>query len=253
MPERPVVIRIRYGGLPKDLPECIACIGFFDSLHKGHQQLIRRCIEEAETLDLPPVLICFDKDPLEIITGSPQLHILSYEERIRKIHELGIDRIIVFEVDERLMNIDAKSFIADYLNRMNIRKLICGFDFHFGFQGKGDIDTLKKEGNFETIVIPQISYYKCKISSSRIKREIIRGNFRLVERLLGYRYYLDVSITNVENKDGKYLVYAECLDKYKVLPKKGTYNENLVLNIDNRFEIITDGKKHPGEILRLEF
>ena len=57
----------------------------------------------------------------------------------------------------------------------------------------------------------------------------------------------------VENKDGKYLVYAECLDKYKVLPKKGTYNENLVLNIDNRFEIITDGKKHPGEILRLEF
>ena len=254
MSKRPVVIRIRYDELPSDLAECVACIGFFDSLHKGHQQLILRCRREAEKLGLPAVLICFDKDPMEVITGCHQLHILSYKERIQKIQELGIDTIIMFEFDERFMNIDHHSFISGYLNHMHIRKLICGFDFRFGYEGKGDTDTLIKEGNFETIVIPQIGYYNKKISSSRIKEEITKGNLRLAERLLGYKYYLDVCVTNIEKTGGKYLVYAKCTDRYKVLPKNGIYKDKLLVDIYNKsFQIISDNMLQPGEIIRLEF
>ena len=89
------MIRIRYGEIPQEIPECVACIGFFDSLHRGHQQLISRCIKEAETCGVVPALICFDKDPLEVITGQPQLHILNNEERISHIHSLGIIQILM--------------------------------------------------------------------------------------------------------------------------------------------------------------
>lgn len=251
MPKRPVVIRIRYEELPSDLAECVACIGFFDSLHKGHQQLIRRCKEEAEMLGLPAVLICFDKDPMEVITGQHQLHILSYHERIDKIRELGIEQIIMFEFDKRFMNIDHHSFVSGYLNQMHIRKLICGFDFHFGFQGKGDTDTLIHEGDFETIVIEQISFYGKKISSSRIKNEIARGKLRLVKRLLGYRYYLDVKTTKIEKTKEKCLVYAKCTDRYKVLPPNGIYNDYLISIKNNIFIINTESDL--GETIRLEF
>ncbi|MBQ6560314.1 MAG: FAD synthetase family protein [Erysipelotrichaceae bacterium] len=253
MSKRPVVIRIRYEELPVDLPECVACIGFFDSLHRGHQQLIRRCIEEAEAFGLPAVLICFDKDPLEVITGKHQFHILSYHERIAKINELGIGKIIMFEFDERFMNMDSHLFVSDYLNRMHLRKLICGFDFRFGYQGRGDTETLEQEGKFETIVIPQISFYQLKISSSRIKSEIVRGNLKLVQRLLGYRYYLDVKVINIENMNGKYLVHAKCPDQYKVLPPNGTYQEGQIILKENYFNILYDKQMNPGDIIRLEF
>ncbi len=253
MPERTVVSRISYGMLPSDLPECVACIGFFDSLHRGHQHLIRRCIDEAETLDLPPVLICFDKDPLEVITGKPQMHILSYHERIDRIYESGIGNIIMFEFDERFMNIDQHTFVSEYLNKMHLRKLICGFDFHFGYQGSGDTETLRQEGSFETIVISQISYEHQKISSSRIKEEIGRGNLRLVERLLGYKYYLNATVTNIEKSGEKRLVHAKPADRYKVLPPDGLYHDGNIAIKGNEIILEYLDPCQPGDTIRLEF
>ena len=248
-----MVKKISFDELPSDLPECVACIGFFDSLHRGHQQLICRCREEADTLGLPAALICFDKDPLEVISGKQQLHILSYNERISRIFESGIDRILMFEFDERFMNLDHITFVSDYLNRMPIRKLICGFDFNFGYHGLGNSDTLKQYGSFETIVIPQISFYQLKISSSRIKKEISRGNLRLAERLLGYKYYLDVEVIKTQKNAEKWLIYAKCPDPCKVLPPAGSYLDDSVIIKGDLFQIFSTEKKEPGDTFRLEF
>ena len=251
MSKRPVVIKIRYDEIPDDLPECIACIGFFDSLHKGHQQLISRCLFEAETNGLIPALICFDKDPLEIITGQPQPHILSNQERIAHIHALGIEMILMFEFDKKLMNVDHLHFISDYLEKMHLRKLICGFDFRFGYQGKGDKDTLKRYGSFETIVIPEIDYYHKKISSTRIKQEINRGNLRLAERLLGYRYYLDVEVLKSEKTGENRLLVAKCPDALKVMPPDGVYADQLQVK-DGLFRILSHENVREGQRIKVE-
>ena len=245
------MIKIRYGDIPSEIPECVACIGFFDSLHKGHQQLISRCLKEAKTTGLVPALICFDKDPLEVITGEAQMHILNDQERISHIHSLGIDLILMFAFDEKLMNLAPLDFIHDYLEKMKIRKLICGFDFRFGYQGKGDTAVLQRQGSFETIVIPEIDYYHTKISSSRIKKEITRGNLRLAEKLLGYRYHLDAEVIKCEKTGGNCVLYAECTDPYKILPPNGIYNNDLELK-DGIWKIISADKKEIKDRIRVE-
>ena len=126
------------------------------------------------------------------------------------------------------------------------------FDFHFGFQGKGDINALEQYGCFETIVIPQISYYHLKISSSRIKKEIKQGNFRLVERLLGYKYYLTVRIIKVDKTGGKWLIWAKCDDSYKAIPRDGVYDDGIQIK-DDVFLIHSNESKQIGDLLQLVF
>ena len=45
----------------------VACIGYFDGVHKGHQLLIKKTVEIANKKGLQPYLITFKPDPYEVI------------------------------------------------------------------------------------------------------------------------------------------------------------------------------------------
>ena len=109
--------------------EIVACIGFFDGLHLGHQELVNKAIYEANKLGLKSALICFNPDPVEIISKKKNNHIFSNRERENLIRSFGIDIFIVISFDEKMMKMDPVSFINDYLNKMNIKELVSGFDF----------------------------------------------------------------------------------------------------------------------------
>lgn len=173
--------------IPKIKPN-VSCIGYFDGLHLGHQKLIKETIKQAKKLDLVPTLICFNPDPIDIITNKRNKHILDIKSRYSFIEKFGIEQIIVIRFNENLMKLSPNLFIQKYLNNMNIEKLVCGFDFTFGYKGKGNADLLKEKGKFETIVIPEVKYRNIKISSTRIKKAIEDGDIKLVNRLLGYNY-----------------------------------------------------------------
>lgn len=54
-----------------------ACIGYFDGLHLGHQQLVKRVLEIAEKTHTIPALITFDPDPWVVLKNCiifPILH-----------------------------------------------------------------------------------------------------------------------------------------------------------------------------------
>ena len=64
------------------LPDNVACIGFFDGVHLGHQALIHKTVKEAEKLNVEPILITFYPDPADIISSSKVNHINSFERRV---------------------------------------------------------------------------------------------------------------------------------------------------------------------------
>ncbi|MBQ1508468.1 MAG: bifunctional riboflavin kinase/FMN adenylyltransferase, partial [Erysipelotrichaceae bacterium] len=98
--------------------------------------------------------------------------------------------VVLLIFDEEMMKTGKEEFIRDYLAPLNIDTLVCGFDFTFGYRGEGNAKTLQESPyrNYELIVEEEVTYYGKKISSTRIREELRKGNLRLVNKLLGYEY-----------------------------------------------------------------
>lgn len=165
----------------------IACIGYFDGAHKGHQQLINKTVELANSKGLTPVLITFDPDPYEVINKEKNKQITNLKERIKLFEMFGIKKVVIVPFDDSLMKMSTLEFKENILDHLNIDVLVCGFDYSYGYKGKGNYKTLKKDGvNIE--LVKEYTFYGKKVSSTRIRNEIDKGNYKLVNRLLGYEY-----------------------------------------------------------------
>ncbi len=242
-----MVKKISVNEKPGHFDVSVACIGYFDGLHIGHQELIDRTIGKAEEKGCRSMVICFEPDPMELISGKKQKHILSYQERLERMEEFGVDDILVFRFDEKLMKMDAHEFIDRYLNRLNISELVCGFDFTFGYRGEGNSDLLRECGDFDVDVVEEIKYDGAKVSSTRIKREIESGNFRLVSRLLNYYYYLPLVVIKASRKGSKWLVEARSKDRDRVMPGRIEDIFDTVSYKDGIFYIESDVDAEKGE------
>ena len=173
-----------------DIPANISCIGYFDGVHKGHQALISKTIEIALNKNVEPYIITFDPDPNSVISPSPSFSINTLNERIKLFEKFGIKGVIIIKFDLKLMNMSSYDFSNSYLKKLNLKGLVCGYDFHYGNKGKGNIQKLKKELKdiCKVYTVDEVTYYSKKVSSTRIKNEIAKGNYRLVNKLLGYEY-----------------------------------------------------------------
>lgn len=226
-----------------------ACIGYFDAMHRGHRKLIDLCVLSAKKSQLKSALICFDPDPVDIITNHKTDHLFSLKERKNLINDAGIDEMIIIHFDEEVMKTDPLVFIERYLNRMNIKELFCGFDYSFGYMGKGNSDLLKAHGDFITTVLPEYSCYGRKISSTRIKQEISKGNFKLVNRLLGFNYYQIVKVINVSQRGSKQLIQAVQAEKHIIRPAQGEF-DNFSYK-DDVFVFESEQRLRPGDLYKL--
>lgn len=227
-----------------------ACIGFFDGMHRGHQCLMKETISYAEMHHIYSALICFDPDPYDVLNDKHNTHIFSQEQRLKLVEEFGFDYCIIIHFTEEVMRLDPKVFIERYLNRMNLEYLVYGFDFRFGYQGKGDGDTLKEYGSFQTEMIPECSCYRKKISSTRIKENLKKGNFRLVNRLLGFDYRLTLKVINSSETGQKWLTEAIPYYDDVLIPKEGVYRDLFTIR-NGRFYIETDRLYRTGEKLEI--
>lgn len=235
-----------------NLKPSVACIGYFDGVHLGHQKLIKETIKQAKRLGVVSSLICFEPDPLDIINNSKNNHLTSYENRINIIESFGIENIIVIKFSEELMKLNPHKFISSYLNKMNIRCLICGYDFSFGYNGLGNITDLIKWGKFETIVIPEYKLYNKKVSSTRIKKALISGNFKLTNRLLGWDYCIELKVINSSKQGKKWLIETKLRDSRGILPKNGKYGNGFEIK-DNKVYILGPINLEKNQIILTSF
>lgn len=234
------------------LKPSVACIGYFDGVHLGHQKLINETIKQANRLNVLSCLICFEPDPVDVVTNIPNKHITSYKNRLNLVESFGIDQIIVIKFTNDFMKLSAKQFVNNYLNKMNIKYLICGYDFSFGYGGIGNITDLIKYGKFENIVIPEYKLNGKKVSSTRIKECFIRGDFKLTNKLLGWNYSIELKVINSVKKGNKWLIEAKLRDRNGILPKDGKYGNGFEVR-DKKVYILGKDNLEKNQIILVNF
>ncbi len=168
-----------------------ACIGFFDGLHRGHQRLVQSAIAAAKKTHSRSALITFDPDPWCVLKGIEHIdHLTTMEERCRLAEAMGIETMIILEFTKELADLSPQDFVDRILIPLNLTTLVCGFDYHYGKRGQGNVETLKKQCFFHVEVIEEVDYLGEKISSTRIEKAVKEGNMTLCEQLLGRPYSL---------------------------------------------------------------
>ncbi|MFV0380135.1 MAG: bifunctional riboflavin kinase/FAD synthetase [Anaerorhabdus sp.] len=214
----------------------VACIGYFDGLHLGHQVLIEKCIIESKIRGCKSKMITFSPDPWAVIKEDVNIkNITPLNKRIKLAKQLGIDDVIVVDFTKQLSLLGPQVFISKIIEPCNLAVLICGFDFHFGYQGSGDINFLKEytTKSFELLTVDEIKFNSLKISSTRITKFIEDGHIKDANVLLGYTYNIEGRVIYGKQKGtliGFPTANIEINENY-VIPKNGVYQG--LIEIDN--------------------
>jgi len=207
---------------------CLA-IGFFDGVHLGHQQIIRKTLADADQHDGVALVLTFDRHPNSIVAPDkvPPL-IYSLPQKLRAIESLGIEHILLIHFDETFSVQSGEKFIRNLARDLGKIHSICvGADFVFGHQRSGNVALLKKLGdelNFQVHGLAAVSLDGEVVSSTRI-REIIRGrNLDAASQMLGRPYVISGKVVEGDQLGQKIGFPTANLDVGDlVLPANGVY------------------------------
>ena len=167
-------------------------VGKFDGIHKGHHLLTSDIISK-ESSGLKSCMITFTNSPRIALTYDKSPTLITNKERVFMLDNNGLDYLIECPFDKQLMETDARSFIAYLVNNLNMKYMVAGSDFTFGYKGAGNVEMLRelsKEMGFELRIIDKIKLNDRDISSTYIREELKLGHIDTVNEMLGYEYFV---------------------------------------------------------------
>lgn len=217
----------------------VLTIGVFDGVHVGHQKIIEQLNREAEKIGGESVLFTFYPHPRMVLyPESHELRLIQTQvEKIDKLRRMGLKNIIVHPFTHEFSRLTAVEFVRDYLvNRLNVSKLVIGYDHHFGKNREGSISFLKEAAttyDFEVIEIDAQEVDEVNISSTKIRNAIMDGEMELANKYLGEPFELNGKVVQGEaigRSIGFPTANLDIESDIKLIPKLGVYAVNVVLS-----------------------
>jgi riboflavin kinase/FMN adenylyltransferase len=183
----------RWRGLqqvPRAWGRCVVTIGVFDGVHRGHQLLIGRAVEEARELGVPSVVVTFDPHPMEIIRPGSHPPMLSGPRyKADLVEELGVDAFLVLPFTVEFMRLSAEEFVHQVLvERLHVSAVVVGENFRYGHDIKGTVATLTADGRrfgFSVEAFPLQGTADRTWSSTYVRSCVAAGDMRSAAEALG--------------------------------------------------------------------
>lgn len=202
----------------------VATIGFFDGVHLGHQQVLKRLAETAHEQADKSMVITFAEHP-----KADMLLLTTLQERREKIVACGIDIVDVLDFPS-ISYLTAQEFMHTVLrNQLRVKTLLMGYDHRFGSDQLMDFRSYQALGEKEGIKVlclPQFAPDGRHISSSVIRNLIELGDIDEADRLLGYNYTLAGTVVKgrgIGHQIGFPTANIMPLDNRKIIPGVGVY------------------------------
>lgn len=174
---------------------CVATIGNFDGVHRGHRVIIENLAKEGRRLDLPVVVILFEPQAREYFAPSEApTRLTRLREKLNQLARLPVDWVLLLRFDRNLADMPAEAFIREILiDALRIKRLVVGDDFRFGYQRKGDFAMLERAGaeaGFAVARTESVLVAGERISSTLIREALAAGDLERAAQFLGRPYAL---------------------------------------------------------------
>ncbi|MBN3039988.1 MAG: bifunctional riboflavin kinase/FAD synthetase [Candidatus Omnitrophica bacterium] len=192
-------MRVFYKNLPKKRIECIAAIGVFDGIHLGHSYILNRVRILSKKHGFDSLIITFDVMPQHFLNLAHidnkwlsrktfSGYITDREQKIELIKAKGIKKLWFLRTNKKLLELSGRDFIRYICSYFDIKSLVVGDDFRFGYAGSCGIKELKKLSSvfdFKVFVAKKKRQKNEVISSTSIRKLIQLGRLDEVSHYLG--------------------------------------------------------------------
>ncbi len=179
--------------LPQDVEfsPCSVAVGYFDGVHLGHRRVIQQAIDTAIERGWKSAVLTFDPHPREVLgrTGYTR-YLTPLEEKLEQLEKMGVDIVYVMKFDIPFSSVYPEDFILECLMPLQCRHVAAGFDYTFGYRGKGTAQTLlaMSEGRYGVNIVGPVNRLGEKVSSTVIREYLHNGEVEQARHLLGRPY-----------------------------------------------------------------
>ena len=210
----------------------VVTVGTFDGVHRGHQQIFQRMKAEAAKIGGETVVVTFHPHPrLVIHPDSKNLKFINtLEKKFELIEKAGIDHLVIIPFTKEFSHLSSADFVKKFLvNGLKVKKLIVGYDHHFGRDRLGSFNDLKGLGKMMGFEVEEVQAQVIDgtaVSSTKIRLALEEGNVKLANRLLGYEYSISGKVV-YGNRIGRTIGFPtaniELEDSFKLISAVGVY------------------------------
>lgn len=169
---------------------CVATIGNFDGVHRGHQAILARLRERAVELGLPSCVVIFEPQPREFFAPeTAPARLARLRDKLDLLAAEGVDLVLCLAFNQRFSKLSASEFVdAVLIDGLGVKHLEVGDDFRFGCDRIGDFDFLQKVGaekGFTVEAAQTVEIDGFRVSSTKVRTALAAADFTLAEHLLG--------------------------------------------------------------------
>lgn len=222
----------------------VVAIGVFDGVHRGHQQVINLCREQAAKESAEPWVMTFEPHPLRVVqpASAPPL-LTSLPAKIDILSGLDVAGCMVIPFTHAFSLIEPEAFLDQLVKRIsNLKGIVIGENWHFGRKARGDVALLRhisRAYDFHVQVSSQVSWQGAPVSSTRIRESIAAARLDDARSMLGRPYAVRGEVIHGK-KRGRHLGFptANIDARAFAVPPPGIYAAYADL----------DGHRHTGAV-----
>lgn len=168
-------------------------IGFFDGVHTGHQEVIRRAQAAAAADGGTAVVATFDPHPMKVLRPETAPRLLtSTPHKTLILTQLGVTHLLIIPFDSALAALTPDAFIGSLAAASRpLGSITVGYNWGFGKGRSGNVETLTALGKalgFQAHGVAPVIVGDEPVSSTRVRLAVERGDFPAAARLLGRDY-----------------------------------------------------------------
>jgi riboflavin kinase / FMN adenylyltransferase len=216
------------------IKNAVVTTGSFDGVHIGHKEILQRLKKLAFETKGETVLITFHPHPRKVLypdtAGKDLFLINSQREKIELLRKAGLDNLIIVKFTLDFSHITSVDFVKNFLlNKIHAKKIVIGFNHHFGHNREGDYGELRALGTqlgFEVEEIPEQDIQNESVSSTKIRRALLDGNIQKANAYLDHHYII-MGVLQKSNPMLKEIGFPsfsiKIEEESKLIPPNGVY------------------------------